>query len=52
MRSRRDFMKLTAGVLALTGTRAFTTQGLYVPPEGGPHELTFMQWPNSREAEE
>ncbi|NQY60330.1 agmatine deiminase family protein [Cognatishimia sp.] len=48
MRSRRDFMKLTAGGLALTGTRAFATQGLYVPPEEGPHELTFMQWPNSR----
>lgn len=48
MRSRRDFMKLTAGGLALTGTHAFATQGLYVPPEEGPHELTFMQWPNSR----
>lgn len=22
--------------------------GLYVPPEEGPHELTFMQWPASR----
>ena len=52
MRTRRDFMKLTAGGLALTGigsgTGARAEQRLYVPPEEGPHELTFMQWPNSR----
>ena len=48
MYSRREVMKLSAGGLALAGTGAFATQGLYVPPEEGRHELTFMQWPNSR----
>lgn len=38
-----------AGALSF-GHSAFgeAVTGLYVPPEEGPHERTFMQWPNSR----
>lgn len=48
MRTRREALKLTLGGLALAGIPANAQTGLYVPPEEGRHELTFMQWPNSR----
>lgn len=48
MLTRRRALKLTAGGLALAGSGAFAAQKLYVPPEEGRHERSFMQWPNSR----
>ena len=48
MLTRRDAMRLTAGGMILAGSKAFAETDLYVPPEEGPHELTFMQWPNAR----
>lgn len=49
---RRDALKTGAalGLQSLWGRSlmADTRPGLHVPPEEGPHELTFMQWPVSR----
>ena len=49
---RRDILKAGAAGAALgvigEPLMANAMSGLIVPPEEGPHELTFMQWPVSR----
>lgn len=37
------------GATQLLPARAMANTKLHVPAEDAPHELTFMQWPNSRE---
>ncbi|QFT33588.1 Putative agmatine deiminase [Labrenzia sp. THAF82] len=50
---RRELLKTGAmlSTLAFTGQPLLAMQkpDLYVPPEEAPHELTFMQWPVSRQ---
>lgn len=51
--NRRTVMTtgMAAGIAGTIGAPnpAEASAGLYVPPEEDPHELTFMQWPVSRE---
>jgi agmatine deiminase len=50
--NRRGFiaagLTLAAGGAHLTPTLAQSSAGLFVPPEEGRHQRTFMQWPVSR----
>jgi len=49
MRRRRVLKGLSAAGLITMGGRVMAQDGFYVPAEEEAHELTFMQWPVSRQ---
>ena len=46
--NRRNFLIGACGATCVPGGAARSADTLYVPPEEGPHQRTFMQWPVSR----